>query len=325
MENQQKPRETIDVTEAENALKVFKYTFIIVIFGGFLTFSVYHFFSVEAGNMFLPGIVLIILVFFGASIDTLRKTPLKIKVYEDKLRFEFWRDISNKPNRVDFSDITDFQMRGDLYSSVHGKVPLTYIDEKDYTTIAKYLEDYVERPLELHATEGGSTDQAARRKYLDISSDEKPDKSIEVVRKKERGRIIFGSMFLFCITIPVIVLIFAPLEKPVLVLSFLFFFIALLCGYKYYDYNRDKRFVVDRDGIRLLIDGEPKFKASWYAIQKISAHRGRRNRFIGFETREESHYIGIDEFSTGRLRMAFDVMREYANYYNLELVNTIRW
>lgn len=325
IENKEKPREIIEVEEAEKALTVFKYTFPMMIFGGVIIYIIYEFFSVEAGNMFIGGIVLVVLVFFGVSIDTLLKTPLKVKVYKDRLRFEFWRNISNKPKRVDFSDITDFQIRGDLYSSVDGKVPLTYIDEGDYSKIAKYLEDFVERPLESDAPESSSQDQVIRKKELDLKYDGKPDRSIEVVRKKERGRIIFGSMFLFCLAIPIIVLIFAPLEKPVLVSSFLFFFIALLSGYKYYDYNRDKRFVVDRDGIRLLIDGEPEFEASWYSIQKISAHRGRRNRFIGFETREEGHYISIYEFSTGRLREAFDVMRKYANYYDLELENTIRW
>lgn len=325
MDKKENPKDTIDVKRAKQGIKIFKYTFLIVLLGGISAYIVYNYFSPTIFQYFLISVILLGVILFWLSLDAILKAPLKIDIYEDRLHFKYWLNLSSKPARVYFADVKDFQMNGNIKSTIDGRIQLTYLDEQGYIKIANQLEDFMGEPLDIEMPEGASQEQVVESKDFEAVPKEEPEESIEVVRKRKEGVVMWGIMLVLSLLLSIYLLWEGPLTTPLLIVIGLFLFMAFLGGYLFFDNLRKKKIKVDQNGIEKIVQGKTKFKSSWNSLQKVQTYSTPRNAVISFESTDDVGSISVNQYDTDKLRDMFDVVREYANYYKIEIDNQLGW
>ncbi|MFO7990876.1 MAG: hypothetical protein R6U61_01100 [Thermoplasmata archaeon] len=304
-------KQTIDVNRAKEDLRrIGKHTLLVTIYIFIAIPIILYLFDFNIkdlqGNLYwivIGGSPIVFMWVFAESMVYLGRSPRRIRITKDHIKFDYYWNINLYPKKIRWEDIEKFASFGEIRDKFGNTVNLTFLTKDELDEIKKYIEKYVK-------------EKAWNKK--------KPTASIKVKEKSITD--IMGSLVYFSLCIISIIVILIVIEMvhwiKVGVLIGLGVFIILVIWVLQNltnEYRQGSIFFVNKSRIRLKKGQNEKFNLPWASITGIRLERRSKVYMINFYSYGESYSVSAQVLNREKLREAFKLIKEYADYHEIPL------
>lgn len=337
----------IEVKNSKDALKAMKCAILILVMGVIATIFLIDKVSSSILGLIGSAIIFIPILIIISCILVLRNVPTKIELYPDRAYFTYWLCLSNKPSNIYWTDVTDFQMLGKLKDRLGHTINLVYLSKEQYHIIQEYLNRVIpsqqpqyqqpQQPLHTAVSQlppGAQPQQIvpSATYHPQTGETERPGQTIKISRRPTTTIFAFSIITILSGILAVGVASGYAFASAValhvkVVLTILFLIMLILAVFVTYRASKKKELIINQWGVQLKVKDGNEFQYSWNELNNISLFGGGYpyNVHLTFKGYNSSGSVTSHEFLIDDLRKAFNVIRKYADYYNISTKNDLGW